>query len=330
MPAIHVSHLEKTYQSWKKQPGLIGSVRSLFKREYIDVPAVKDVSFEIQEGEFVAFIGPNGAGKTTTLKMLSGIIWPTSGNASVFGFTPWKRDRIYQQQLGFVMGQKNQLDWDLPAMDTFLLNKEIYKISARDFTKRIHDFGEMLEIEDKFALPVRKLSLGERMKCELINALIHQPRVLFLDEPTIGLDVTAQQVIRDFLKKWNKEHGATVMLTSHAMTDVEDLCKRVLVIQHGSLYFDGELAQLVKRMSQEKRLTLSFRDPIKKKDVQTLGKVEAFDPVKIVLRVPREDVQSVAAKALAEFPILDISIEDLPLEEVIRKVFSESRIPATI
>jgi ABC-2 type transport system ATP-binding protein len=199
-----------------------------------------------------------------------------------------------------------------------------------DFKKRVHDFGEMLEIEDKLALPVRKLSLGERMKCELMNALIHQPRVLFLDEPTIGLDVTAQQVIRDFLKKWNKEHGATVMLTSHAMTDVEDLCKRVLVIQHGSLYFDGELAQLVKRMSQEKRLTLSFRDPVKKKDMQTLGKVEIFDPVKVILRVPREEVQSVAAKALAEFPILDISIEDLPLEEVIRKVFSESRIPATI
>ncbi|MEK7623660.1 MAG: ABC transporter ATP-binding protein, partial [Patescibacteria group bacterium] len=245
MPIISVNNLSKTYEYYKKQPGLLNSLKSLFHREKLFTKAVKDVSFTIDEGEFVGFLGPNGAGKTTTLKMLSGIIYPTTGTASVLGYTPWKRQPVFQKQFALVMGQKNQLWWDLPAMESFLLNKEIYEVPEKQFRATLDELTELLDIGKLLDIPVRKLSLGERMKCELVAALLHSPKVLFLDEPTIGLDVVSQHNIRQFLKTYNKEKKTTIILTSHYMEDVEALCERVVIINHGALMYDGSLQQLL-------------------------------------------------------------------------------------
>lgn len=321
MPAIQVSHLSKTYESWKKQPGFSGTLKSLFHREKIFVPAVKDCSFSIEEGEFVGFIGPNGAGKTTTLKMLSGILWPSSGSASVLGHVPWKREPAYQRQFSIVLGQKNQLWWDLPAHDTFLLNKEIYEIPTRTFESTLKELGEALEVQHLFEIPVRKLSLGERMKCELVNALLHHPRLLFLDEPTIGLDVVSQKTIRDFLRTWNQKEGATVILTSHAMADVEILCPRVIVIHHGQLHYDGELKTLVDEAGKEKEVRLRFHEKIAKKDLTRFGRITDCSGFEATLQVDRGEVGEILKVLLNDFPVADVSVEEIAFEEVVRKLF---------
>ena len=324
MSIISVEHLCKSYDSYKKQPGFLGTLKSIVKRETITVDAVKDISFSIEEGEFVGFIGPNGAGKTTTLKMLSGILWPTSGSATVLGHTPWKREREFQEHFAIVLGQKNQLWWDLPAKDSFLLNKEIYQIPKSTFDKRLKQFGELLNVERLFTVPVNRLSLGERMKCELINALLHQPKVLFLDEPTIGLDVTSQKVIRDFLKKWNKEEGATIILTSHAMADVEALCDRVMVINEGQLKYDGSLHQLVKSVADHKEIRLTFSQNVKREQLKTFGRVDHLGALQATLHVARADVPEIAKRLLSTLPVVDLNIQEISIDEVVRKVFKTS------
>ncbi len=319
MHTISVTHLSKTYESWKKAPGLFGTLRSLVRREVIRVPAVRDISFTIAPGEFVGFIGRNGAGKTTTLKMLSGILHPTSGEARVMGHIPWTREHAYLRRIALVMGQKNQLWWDLPPSDAFALNQAIYRIPMGDYTKRLTLLGEALAVDHLFDVPVRKLSLGERMKCELINALLHNPSVLFLDEPTIGLDVVAQQTIRDFLRRWNKEEGTTVLLTSHAMDDVEALCPRILVIHEGMLPYDGALAAFVARVVNEKEIAVTFSKDVASADLARLGTVVDVGGTRAVLRVPRGDVHAMAKVLLTKFPVVDLTITELPIEEAVRR-----------
>src|SRR5207302_3611803 len=252
MSVIEVQGLTKSFRTYKKNPGLSGAIKGLFHREYEMTLAVKDVSFSVEEGELVGFLGPNGAGKTTTLKMLSGLLHPTSGDARVLGFVPWKRERSFQRQFTMVMGQRTQLWWDLPAWDSFLLNKEIYEIPQAQFDKTVEELARLLEIQDLLEVPVKKLSLGQRMKAELACSLLHRPRVLLLDEPTIGLDVVMQEKVRQFILEYNKRYRATILLTSHNMDDVAELCSRVLLINHGRLLFDGSLPQLQERFGQGK------------------------------------------------------------------------------
>ena len=321
MAIINVHHLTKTYVSYKKQPGLLGTLKSIGRREKKIVSAVEDVSFQIEEGEFVGFIGPNGAGKTTTLKMLSGILWPTSGEATVLGHIPWKREPAFQKDFAIVLGQKNQLWWDLPAHDSFLLNKEIYSVPQKVFDKRLQQFGDLLDVGHLFTVPVNRLSLGERMKCELVNALLHEPKVLFLDEPTIGLDVVSQKAIRDFLKNWNKERGATIILTSHAMADVEALCERVMVIGDGSIKYNGPLEQLVKSVADHKEVTVTFSEAVKREQLKVFGRVDRFSLLQATIHVSRAAVPVIAKQMLEQLPVIDLNIQEVPIDEVIRKIF---------
>ncbi len=323
MSIIEVHHLNKSYESYKKQPGFLGTIKSIGHREKKVVHAVNDISFSINEGEFVGFIGPNGAGKTTTLKMLSGILWPTSGEATVLGHTPWKREVAFQRQFAIVLGQKNQLWWDLPAKDTFLLNKEIYEIPKVQFEKRLKQFGELLDIERLYTTPVNRLSLGERMKCELVNSLLHEPRVLFLDEPTIGLDVVSQKAIRDFLKKWNKENGATIILTSHAMADVEALCERVMVINEGQLKYDGSLDKLVKSVANHKEIRLTFSESVTREEFKKFGRVDQTSALQATLHVDRARVPEITKQLLAVLPVVDVNIQEIAIDEVVRSVFTK-------
>lgn len=322
--AISVKRLSKHYDIWKKPPGMFGTLRGLLHRGHERITAVNKLSFSIEEGACIGFIGPNGAGKTTTLKMLSGILWPSSGEVRVLGHLPWNRERSFQRQIAIVMGQKNQLWWDLPAEDTFLLNKEIYGIGRSDYASRVSELASALNVGTLLRIPVRKLSLGERMKCELINALLHQPRVLLLDEPTIGLDVTAQKAVRDFLREWNEREGATVLLTSHAIRDIEELCERVLVIDHGSLRYDGTLSNLAKKTGSAKNITITLEKPISPHRAEKFGTVVEFEDQRVRYQVQSESVQTLAARLLQELPITDILIEETPIEDVIRQVFSST------
>ncbi len=319
---ISVSHLSKTYTSWKKQPGFLGTLKSIVKRDTIQATAVQDLSFSIEEGECVGFLGPNGAGKTTTLKMLSGILWPTSGTAQILGHTPWKREPAFQRQFAIVLGQKNQLWWDLPARDTFELNKEIYDIPDKAFQARLTELSERLNVSHALHTPVRQLSLGERMKCELINALLHKPRVLLLDEPTIGLDVVSQRAVRAFLKDWNRKEKTTILLTSHTMADVEALCERVILIDKGHLHYDGSLTDLTQTTQGTKTVTVTLETPITKKLAQTLGKLKSFDPLQISYTVEREKVPDLTKTLLDNLSIVDISIDSPTLEDTIHQMFS--------
>lgn len=321
MAIIEVSHLTKTYEYYKKEAGLTAAITSLFRREKLFTHAVQDVSFSIDEGEFVGFLGPNGAGKTTTLKMLSGILHPTLGQASVMGFTPWKREKEFQKQFAIVMGQKNQLWWDLPAVDSFVLNKEIYEISDAQYKKTIGELTDLLDISDIIDRPVRKLSLGQRMKAELVAALLHAPRVLFLDEPTIGLDVVSQQKIREFLKKYNEEKKTTIILTSHYMDDVEALTKRVIMIDHGQKVYDGPLAEMMAEYVDHKVLDVTFTEPVYKKDLKGCGDILEYEPQHVVLSVSKKKIKEVAARMLQDFPVDDILINEESLESVVRKMF---------
>ena len=318
---ISLSHLSKVYKIHQKEPGLVGTFNSFFKRKYKDVQAVANISFDIEEGELVGFIGPNGAGKTTTLKCLSGLLYPTSGKVSVLGFTPFERKNAFLKQISLVMGQKNQLWWDLPAIDTFLLNKEIYEISDTEYHQTLDELVKLLDVTDILKTQVRKLSLGQRMKMELIAALIHKPKVLFLDEPTIGLDVVMQQKMREFIREYNKRYKSTILLTSHYMEDVKELCKRVIVIDHGKIIFDGLLENIVRQLATHKKITVIFDGDVDPKKVAILGEVKEYEFPKVVLSVPRSNSNHVAAELLEKFPVADINIEEPDIEDIIRTVF---------
>ncbi len=325
MPAIVVEHLSKTYHTYKRPPGLWNAVKSLFRRERHEVHAVRDISFTIEEGELVGFLGPNGAGKTTTLKMLSGIIFPTSGTAQVLGYTPWERRPEMQRQIALVMGQKMQLWWDLPPYESYILLKALYEVPDSEFEQRVHDLAEMLEIKHVLHTQVRRLSLGERMKCELLAALLHRPRVLYLDEPTIGLDVVSQKRIREFLKEYNRRERTTILLTSHYMQDVQELAQRVLIIHHGQLIFDDTLRALVERYSPSKALHLKFERPVPVEALSRFGRVVRAEGLEAVLEAPREQVSRVASEALQALPIHDITIEEVDVDEIIRDIFAGKR-----
>jgi ABC-2 type transport system ATP-binding protein len=320
---ISVDHLSKFYDVHQKEPGFTGSLRAFFRRKYETVRAVEDLSFEIGEGEVVGFLGPNGAGKTTALKVLSGLLHPTSGEATVCGFRPFDRSPDFLRQITLVMGQKNQLIWDLPASESFLLNRAIYEVSAGDYASVMKELTDLLDLGPVLNKQVRKLSLGERMKCEIAAALLHRPRVLFLDEPTIGLDVTMQARMRAFLIEYNRRHGSTLLLTSHYMADVVALCKRVLVIDHGKLVYDGDLAALVERIAPVKYIRIVTQRPMSAAELSRFGEVRSLDVLKATVAVPREKTSAVAAELFRSFPIDDVTIEDPEVEEIIGRIFTE-------
>ncbi len=322
MSVISVKNLKKYYKVHQKEPGLSGSIKSLFSRKYYDVKAVNDVGFEIEEGELVGFIGPNGAGKTTTLKVLSGLLYPTSGDVSVLGYTPWDRKPAFQKQFSLVMGQKNQLWWDLPAIESFVLNKEIYEVSDDKYKATLNELVELLDVKDVLKVQVRKLSLGQRMKMELIAALIHNPKILFLDEPTIGLDVVMQKKMRDFVKEYNRRYNATVILTSHYMDDVKELCKRVIIIDKGKVLFDGALDEIIRKFANHKLLTVVFSKEVLEKELKKIGEIKEFDLPKATISVQRDKVSQAAAKLLENFPVADLNIEEAKIEDIIREVFT--------
>jgi ABC-2 type transport system ATP-binding protein len=320
--AILVNQLSKIYQVPEREGGFAAAVRGFFHRKYRDVHAVQQVSFSIQSGEIVGFLGPNGAGKTTTLKMLSGLLHPSSGQARVLGFTPWERKKEYLQTMTLVMGQRNRLSWDIPAADSLLLNQAIYRISESDFKRNLKELDELLELTPILRKPVRNLSLGERMKCELAAGLLHRPKVLFLDEPTIGLDITAQARIRSFLKEYNYRTGAAILLTSHYMADVTALCERVLIIDRGRLKYDGGLNELARRVAPFKLIAIELGDPCPC-DLSPYGTpVPGIDgDGKQFVRVSAGEVAAITARMLAELPIHDLTIEDPPIEDVIERAF---------
>jgi len=322
---IEASHLCKQYRVYRAREGLLASIRGLFHRESSLVDAVRDVSFQIRGGEMVAFLGPNGAGKTTTLKLLSGLIYPTSGTATVMGFNPWKRENAYRQRFSLVMGQKNQLWWDLPAQESFRLHKEIYRIDAEDFRHRVDELTSLLEVKKLVGQPVRELSLGERMRMELIAALLHRPDVLLLDEPTIGLDVVSQRRVQEFLKHYQREQGITVILTSHYMKDVEALCQRAIVINEGEIHHDGPLADIVERFSQHKLLEVQFAGAEVPPDVGELGTLVHASGPRARLEVDRSRIPEILSALLARYSIEDVSVQERPLEEVIAEFFTSRK-----
>jgi ABC-2 type transport system ATP-binding protein len=328
MPAIEVRDLSKTYRVFRKREGLRASLAGLFHREYKAVVAVAGVSFTIEEGEMVAFLGPNGAGKTTTLKLLSGLIFPTGGDARVLGHVPWKREHAYRRRFSLVMGQKNQLWWDLPAQESFRLHKEIYRIEADRFRRRMDELTELLEVRKLIGQPVRELSLGERMRMELIAALLHSPEVLFLDEPTIGLDVVSQRKVQDFLKFYQAEQRISVLLTSHYMKDVEALCRRAIIINGGEIKHDGPLAEIVDRFSQHKVVQLQFAGSEVPADLARYGTVIDVQPPSVKLEVPRTRIPEVLSALLNNYALEDVGVQERPLEEVIAEMFTNGRAEA--
>ncbi|HAB18586.1 MAG TPA: ATP-binding cassette domain-containing protein [Verrucomicrobiota bacterium] len=323
MAVIEVSGLTKSFRSARKAPGLGGAFRGLFRREYQTVTAVKDISFRIEEGEFVGFLGPNGAGKTTTLKMLAGLVFPTTGTASVLGYIPWKREDGYRRQFALLLGQKNQLWWDLPARESLELNARIYGLPTSEFQRTVDELSELLNVKDKLATAVRELSLGERMKCELIAALLHRPKVLFLDEPTIGLDVVSSRVVRDFLRRHNRTRRTTIVLTSHYMADIQELCERVIIIDHGTIFFDGRLDEILGRFAGHKIVTLRFdrADQCDGCDPTRFGEIIERTPDGLKLKVPRDRVIASVKALLDELPVKDFAVEEVPIEDIIRQVF---------
>jgi len=323
-PVITISQLAKHYQVPEREAGLKAAVSSLFRRKYKTIKAVDGISFTIEPGEVVGFLGPNGAGKTTTLKMLSGLLHPTSGEVSVLGYEPRHRPHAYLRQITLVMGNRNQLTWDLPALDSFDLQRAVYGIPVDDFKRTRDEFIDLLELGELVKKPVRNLSLGERMKMEIVSALLHKPKVLFLDEPTLGLDVTMQRRIRTFVAEYNRRYNATVLLTSHYMADVEALCKRVIVIHHGRILFDGELSKLVSQFSSYKTLSISL--PNTDAELSKYGEVIGKDDGRITIRVPKSQTSQVTARLLTDFQVDDLTVEDAPVDDVIDQVFSQKEV----
>ncbi len=324
MSAIEVSGLTKSFRTYKKQPGFAGAIRGLFKRQYDQTVAVANVSFTIEPGELVGFLGPNGAGKTTTLKMLAGLLYPTSGAAKVLGHVPWERADAYRRQFALLLGNKNQLWWDLPARESLELNAKIYGIPKDRFERTVAEMTEMLNVREKLNVSVRELSLGERMKMELIASLLHQPKVLLLDEPTIGLDVVSQKVVREFLKRYNATQQTTILLTSHYMADIQALCERVIIIDHGKISFDGKLSEVVDRFADFKLITIQCdgADGGSDESLKKYGELVERIPGSIKLKVKRDRVIAVCKALLDELPVRDIDIEEVPIEDVIRQIFA--------
>jgi ABC-2 type transport system ATP-binding protein len=324
MPVIEVSGLTKAFHTYKKQPGFSGAVKGLFHRQYEETTAVNQVSFSIEPGELVGFLGPNGAGKTTTLKMLAGLLYPTSGSAKVLGHTPWERHDDYRRQFALVLGQKNQLWWDLPARESLELNAKIYGIPKDRFERTVGEMTELLNVKEKLNVSVRELSLGERMKMELIASLLHQPKVLLLDEPTIGLDVTSQKTVRDFIRRHNAEQKTTIILTSHYMADIQELCERVIIIDHGKIFFDGKLSEIVDRFADFKLVTIqcASADAQSAEKLSGYGEVVEQNSTSIKLKVKRDRVIAVCKALLDELPVSDIDIQEIPIEDVIRQIFA--------
>ncbi len=321
MPIIRAEHLSKTFRVSIKQPGLMGTFRHFFSRKYRDIQAVKDVSFSVEPGEIVGFLGPNGAGKTTTLKMLTGLIHPSGGSVEVTGQNPFRRKADFLSRITLVMGQKQQLIWDLPAIDSLKINAAVYDIPRATFESRLAELSEMLKLDEQLTQPVRKLSLGERMKAELLAALIHQPQVLFLDEPTLGLDVNAQATVRQFLKDYNRKFGATILLTSHYMADITALCPRVMLIHEGSLFYDGSLDSLLERFSPTREVAIDFGSPHTRQELETFGEVVAADARQARILVGRENLTQTVARMLTQLDVADLTISDPPIEQIIGRLF---------
>src|SRR5689334_20739540 len=324
MPVIEVKGLTKAFRTYKKQPGFWGAVRGLMHRKYEQTVAVKDVNITVEEGELVGFLGPNGAGKTTTLKMLSGLLYPTQGSARVLGYVPWQRDDGYRRQFALLLGQKNQLWWDLPARESLELNAKIYGIPENVLERTVAEMTELLAVRDKLNVAVRELSLGERMKMELIASLLHQPRVLFLDEPTIGLDVVSQKTVREFLREHNARRKTTIVLTSHYMTDIQELCQRVIIIDRGTIFFDGRLSEVLDRFADFKLITIQCEGgaDCSAEHLAKYGEIVHKDPNSIRLKVKRDRVIPVCKALLDELQVSDIDIQEVPIEEVIRRIFA--------
>ncbi len=329
MPAVEVRNLTRLYSVYRKKEGMLASFRGLFHREYKEVRAVDGVSFQVEHGEMVAFLGPNGAGKTTTLKLLSGLIYPTSGEATVLGYIPWKRDIAYRRRFSLVMGQKNQLWWDLPAQESFRLHQEIYRIEPGEFRRRRDELTDLLEVGKLLGQPVRELSLGERMRMELIAALLHSPELLLLDEPTIGLDVVSQRKVQEFLRHYQQEKKITVLLTSHYMKDVEALCKRAIIINGGTIKHDGPLADIIDRFSRHKIMDLQFAGTEIPSDLHTYGTIVDVQPPKVRLEVPRTKIPEILVSLLNRYNIEDVGVQERPLEEVIAEMFTTEAAKAT-
>ena len=322
MPIIEARALGKTYYTTKKAPGLLGSLRGLVRPERTPIQAVVGVDLSIEQGELVGFLGPNGAGKTTTLKMLSGILHPTSGEATVLGYTPYSRAPEMLRNISLVMGNKMQLWWDLPAWDGFIVLRELYEVDHATFKRRVDQLIEALDLGDKVHTQVRRLSLGERMKCELVAALLHAPKVVFLDEPTIGLDVVSQKRIRDFLKELHAEYNCTILLTSHYMQDVQELCERVVIIDKGKKVFEGTLGDLSSKFSDTRRIRLTFDRPVEAEDLVAYGKLIGEVGMTATIDVPRESTAKAAAAMLQSLPVNDVAIDEVDIEDVIRDLFS--------
>lgn len=323
MSVIAAHQLSKTFLYHQKAPGLRGSLVSLVRRQSLQRRAVDEVTFSVERGEVVGFLGPNGAGKTTTLKMLCGLLYPSGGRAEVLGYMPARRRHDFLRRIALVMGQKTMLNWDLPAMDTLLLQRDLYDVPSGRFTQTVGDLADMLDISTLLRVQVRKLSLGERMKMELLVALVHQPEVLFLDEPTIGLDVVSQQRVREFLVQLNRERGTTILLTSHYMADIEALCPRVLLIDHGRLHYDGSLAHLVQQVAPHKQIIVTLAEPLPFEVAASLAPWQQAtdDPFTLHLSVPRERVAAATSTLLRSARVLDLDIEEAPVEEIVRQIF---------
>jgi ABC-2 type transport system ATP-binding protein len=323
-PVIEVKHLRKVFIVNEQETGTGAAFKSLIHKRKISVPAVDGISFSLKQGEIVGFLGPNGAGKTTTLKVLSGLLYPTSGEVSVLDAVPWKRDKSFLRKITLVMGQRAQLIWDIPALQTFELNRAIYHIPSEQYRQMLDELTELLELGGILKKPVRNLSLGERMKCEIAAALLHRPSMVFLDEPTIGLDVTMQRRIRSFIKEYNNRFGATVLLTSHYMADLEALCKRILIIHHGKLLYDGDLSVLVNKFTAHKTLIVQLGDC--QADFSSYGEVISCRDGRITLRVPKNETARITGQLLSDFPVIDLLVEDPPIEEVIDRVFRQEQV----
>lgn len=320
---ISVNNLTKIYKIPKKQDSVAGFFKDLLKREYKEIKALDQISFEIGRGELVGFIGPNGAGKTSTMKILSGILYPTSGTATVQGYTPFEKKHEFLRRIAFVMGQKNQLIWDLPAYDSFLLSKEIYEVSDEQFKKTVDELSSLLDCGQLIHHHVRSLSLGERMKMELIAAVLHRPSVLFLDEPTIGLDVVAQKIIRDFIRNYQKLYHATIMLTSHYMEDVKQLAKRIIIINHGAIMYDGGLEEVVRKYAEEKVITVILEDTPAESVLKNIQNEYELTGPKVIFKVKRNDLARVVELISKNLAFEDLTIEEERIEDVIRKMFVE-------
>lgn len=325
MVQIEVDELSKVFKVPEREGGFAAAVKSLLFRKYRQIHAVDRVSFRIEPGEIVGFLGPNGAGKTTTLKMLSGLLHPTSGRATVLGHVPWRRESAYLSRISMVMGQRSQLNWDLPAMDSFLVHMAVYRVDNDEGRRTLDELIDLLDIRHVLGKQVRTLSLGERMKCEICVSLLHQPSVLFLDEPTLGLDLTMQDRIRQFVRECNRRYGATIILTSHYMADVTALCKRIIVIDHGRILFDGPLGALSARLAPFKVISIDLQQNMNGYAFERMGRVLSHEGRKVTLRVDKDQAAAVTSRLLADLSVLDLTIEDPPIEDVIRQVFADGR-----